>query len=191
MTRSRRRIVRIALLLGILTAPGWMLAAAAREQPVSRGDQSRRLPSTLGAGDAPLHAGRVHGIRPARAGKRTVPDQVPARELEGRRDRNRERHARRQRRVRDRGLRSAHRQACGVQVRGARSGNARHRRETPDPGAARRDRPGAHLQDLQGPADVHDERRRHRLGAQPERIPVGRRCFRKASRSSRPTSPRR
>ena len=26
MTRSRRRIVRIALLLGILTAPGWMLA---------------------------------------------------------------------------------------------------------------------------------------------------------------------
>ena len=37
MTRSRRRIVRIALLLGILTAPGWMLAQQRGNNPFPGG----------------------------------------------------------------------------------------------------------------------------------------------------------
>ena len=73
--------------------------------------------------------------------------------------------------------------------RRSRIPNARDSRQAADPGARRRYRPRAHLQDLQGPAHVHDERRRHRVGAQPERLPAGRAAA-EGLRFSRRMSPR-
>ena len=57
---------------------------------------------------------------------------------------------------------------------GERSREPRDPRQAADPGAARRHRTRADLQDLQGSAHLHDARRRHRLGAQPERLPARR-----------------
>ena len=128
------------------------------------------------AADAAVHAGRLHRVRDPQAGQRGVPDQVPARGDARRRDRAGQRDARRQRRVRRRGLRSAHRQAAEVHLSAGRqrSREPRDPRQAADSGAARRRRPRADLQDLQGSAHLHDARRRHRLGAEPERLPARR-----------------
>ena len=79
--------------------------------------QPGRLAAAERAGVAPLHAGRLHRVRAARAGQRIVPDHVPARGDTRRRDRARQRHARRQRGIRHRSLRSAHRRAAEIHLR--------------------------------------------------------------------------
>ena len=51
-----------------------------------------------------------------------------------------------------------------------RSRDTRDSRGAADSGAAGRRRPRPDLQDLQGSAHLHDARRRHRVGAQPQRL---------------------
>ena len=74
---------------------------------------------------------------------------------------------------------------------GQRSRDPRDPRHAAAAGPRRRHRPGAHLQDLQGSADLHDERQGHRLGPQPRRDTGWASSCRKASPSSRRTSRRR
>ena len=89
-----------------------------------------------------------------------------------RRHRTGQRDARRQRRVGRRGLTTpapASRSSSPTS-RSQRSRNARHPRHAADARARRRHRPRADLQDIQGPAHVHDARQRYRLGPQPQRL---------------------
>ena len=162
---------------GVRGAGGGDRAAAQRRaQSVSRWRQPGRFAPTHAAAVAPVHAGRLHRVRHPRAGQRVVPHPLPPGGDAHRRHRTGERHARRQRRHRHRGLRPADRQADAVHLRSRSEGprDARHPREVADPRSRRRHRPRADLQDLQGPAHLQDERRRHRLGAEPERLSPGR-----------------
>ena len=174
MTRFHPRIVRIALLLGIATAPGWIVAQQrGGNNPFPGGtnpDGSLRpsAPVTrLFSQDAYTEYALLEpGSEQFRIKFLPENSRAGATEIENATRGGSEGSG-------HRGLRSAHGEARRVQVRRTRSGDPCHRREASHPGAARRDRPRAHLQDLQGSAHVHDERRRHRLGAQPERIPAG------------------
>ena len=147
-------------------------AARRRRQSVSRRRESRRIAAADAAGHAAVLAGRLHRVCDPRARAASIPHPLPARRnAAGATE-----------------LVNATRggsEGSDVEVYDPRTGKPlkfTYEQEGNDPenhaihahaadsGAGRRRRPRADLQDLQGSAHLHDARRRHRLGAEPERL---------------------
>ena len=153
-------------------SPGRRAGAGPGGQPVPRRHQPRRFAAADAAVDTTLHAGRIHRVRDPRA--RAAPPSASAFCRKKRESAPPSSSTRRAAAAKDPASKSSTRAPASpaVHLRTGQNDPETHaiHAKLPMPVPARRHRPRADLQNLQGSAHVHDARRRHRLGAEPERV---------------------
>ena len=178
MTRSRRRIVRIALFVGIALAPVWIVAQQrGGNNPFPGGtnpDGSLRPSAPVTRSSRRTRTRSMRCSSPAAS--RSASDSCPSRRAPAR-PRWSTRRAAAAKAPASRSTIPARGKPMSSPTRSRRTTRRpRDSREAAHAGARGRHRPRADLQDVQGSAHLHDERRRHRLGAQPQRLPARRRA---------------